>query len=134
MAKRGTINPDYGMTNAAFFNKIRSALRKQWGYSKSYRDALSRAKVPYMKPGRRKFSIECELCLNQYGIGERIVTGKTKQGKEKTSLAYAVHHKEGAGQLKSFEDLSEFARRLFCASERLEVLCWHCHKLRHEEE
>ena len=128
MSKRGVINPIYGMTNAAFFSKIRSALRNQWRYSQPYKDAINKAKKPYMGIGRRKFSIECEQCNNRYAIGERIDIGKTKKGKLKTALAYQVDHKEDAGSLKAFADLSGFAERLFCCADGLQVWCYHCHK------
>jgi hypothetical protein len=134
MGKRGVIHPVYGTTEAAFFGKIRSALRKMWSYSKPYKDALSRSKVPYLTPGHRKYSIQCERCHSKYAIGERIVTGETKLGKEKTSLAYAVHHKIETGTLKSFEDISIFAEKLFCAPEGLLILCWECHRKSHKEE
>lgn len=93
-----------------------------------YRDALSRAKVPFKGQGRRKFSIKCEQCGIEYAIGERIITGQTKAGKDKDSLAYQIDHKIDAGTLKTFADLSGFAERLFCSPEELQVLCWHCHK------
>ena len=116
------------MTDAAFFGMFRSMLRKQWSYSQPYRDALKRAKVPYLKPGRRKFSIKCEQCGVEHAMGERIVTGKTKAGKDKDSLAYQIDHKIDAGSLKAFADLSGFTERLFCPPEGLRVLCYWCHK------
>lgn len=127
-SKRGVINPIYGMTNAAFFGKIRSMLRKEWRHSQMYRDALKRAKVPFKGEGRRKYSIKCEGCGIEYAMGERIVVGETKQGKPKDSLAYQIDHKIDAGSLKTFDNLSGFAERLFCSPEDLQVLCWHCHK------
>ena len=128
MGKRGIINPKYNMTDAAFFGKIRSMLRQGWRYSQPYKDAIKRAKKPYMGIGRRKFSIECESCGNKYAIGERLETGETKSGKLKTSLAYQVDHKIDAGSLKCFADLSGFAERLFCSADDLQILCYHCHK------
>ena len=131
MAKRGVINPVYGITEAAFFGKLRSMLRKEWRHSLPYRNALKAAKVPYTLPGRRKFSIVCQKCETHYKMGERIVVGETKAGKEKDALAYQIDHKIDAGSLKSFDDLSGFAERLFCPPEDLQVLCWHCHKKEH---
>ena len=66
MGKRGVINPIYGMTNAAFFGKIRSSLRQQWGYSKPHKDAMKRAKVPYVGEGKRRVSVRCEKCHTEY--------------------------------------------------------------------
>lgn len=134
MGKRGIISPIFGCTEAAFFGKIRSMLRKQWSYSQPYKDAIKKAKKPYMGIGRRKFSIECECCGNKYAIGERVDIGKTKQGKIKTALAYVVHHKEEAGKLNCFDDLSGFAERLFCAPKFLQVLCYFCHQTEHKKE
>lgn len=128
MGKRGVINPIYGMTDAAFFGKIRSMLRKEWRHSQMYRDALNRAKVPYLGGGRRKYSIKCERCSVEYAIGQRVITGQTKQGKDKDSLAYQIDHKLDAGSLKTFDDLSGFTERLFCSPDDLQVLCVFCHK------
>ena len=127
MGKRGVIHPVYGITEAAFFGKIRSMLRKEWRHSQPYRDALRRAKVSFEGTGRRKFSMRCEQCSIEYALGERIIVGKTKQGKDKDALAYQVDHKIDAGTLKTFDDLSGFAERLFCSPDELQVLCWHCH-------
>ena len=126
------INPVYGMTEAAFFGKFRSMLRKQWSYSKPYRDALSRAKVPFKGEGRRKFSMKCEACGDEYALNERVVTGQTKAGKDKDSLAYVVHHIEEAGQLNSFGDMSTFAEKLFCPLDGLQILCYNCHREVHK--
>jgi len=128
MGKRSIINPVYGMTEAAFFGKLRSMLRKQWRHSQMYKDALNRAKVPYPHLGRRKFSIKCEQCGDEYALQERIEIGKTKSGNTKTVLAYQIDHKVDAGSLKNFDDLSGFAERLFCSIDELQVWCYHCHK------
>ena len=128
MSKRGIINPVYNMTDAAFFGKLRSMLRKEWRHSQMYRDALKRAKVPFKGEGRRKFSIKCEQCGDEYALQERIITGQTKLGKDKDSLAYQIDHKIDAGSLKTFDDLSGFAERLFCSIDELQVLCYWCHK------
>ena len=136
MCKRGEINPVYGMTNAKFFGRLSSMIRKEWMYSKPYRDALKRAKVPYSSPeNRRKFQIKCEQCGEQYFLGERVVTGQTKAGKDKTSLAYQVDHKKDVGSMKSFDNLGGVIKRLFCPPEGLQVLCKFCHnKKTHEKE
>ena len=130
MAKKGIINPKYNMTDAAFFGKIRSMLRKEWRHSQPYKDAIKRAKKPYTGPGRRKFSIACEQCKTEYAIGERIKVESAIKGKMKEVLAYNIDHKTDAGSLKSFEDLSGFAERLFCSPDELQVLCYHCHHIK----
>ena len=130
MSKRGVINPVYGMTDAAFFGKIRSMLRKEWRHSQPYRDAIKRAKKPYMGKGRRKFSIACEQCGKEYAMKERIEVESATKGKMKEVLAYQIDHKIDAGSLKSFDDLSGFAERLFCYPDELQVLCYFCHKVK----
>lgn len=128
MGKRGVINPTYGMTDAAFFNKHRSMLRKQWMYSQMYKDAINRAKIPYLGGGQRKYSIKVECCGTEYKLLERVVIGETKAGKEKTALAYQVDHKIDAGSLKCFSDFSGFVERLNCPPGDLQVWCYFCHK------
>ena len=127
MGKRGVIHPVYGITEAAFFGKIRSMLRKEWRHSQPYRDALKRAKKDYIGPGKRKFVIECEQCNDKYFLQERIEVDSAKKGKMKEVLAYQIDHKEDAGSLKTFADLSGFAERLFCHPDKLQVICYHCH-------
>ena len=43
MGKRKGINPLFGMTDAAFFGKIRADLRKRWMYSEAYKQAVAEA-------------------------------------------------------------------------------------------
>jgi len=127
MGKRGVINPVYGMTDAAFFGKIRSMLRKEWRNSKPYKDATKQARRPYAGGGRRKFVIECSQCSDTYFLNERIQVDSAKKGVTKEVLAYQIDHKIDAGTLKTFDDISGFAERLFCPPEGLQVLCYHCH-------
>lgn len=131
MGKRGIIHPVFGITNAAFFGKLRSMLRKEWRHSKPYKDALNAAKVPYTLPGRRKYSIKCQRCGDEYALQERVHIGFTKTGKAKDALAYQIDHKIDAGSLKCFDDLSGFAERLFCSPDDLQVFCIFCHKKEH---
>lgn len=132
MSKRGIINPVYGMTDAAFFGKIRSMLRKEWRNSQPYRDALKNAKRDYIGPGKRKYVIQCEQCQDEYFLQQRVEVESAKKGKMKEVLAYVVHHKAECGQLNSFSDLSIFAERLFCDSSELAILCYFCHKDEHK--
>ena len=132
MGKRGIIHPVYGVTEAAFFGKIRSMLRKEWRHSQPYRDALKRARKPYVGTGRRKFVIECERCNDKYFLQERIQVESASKGKMKDVLAYTVHHINEAGRLNNFNDLSKFAERLFCSIDELEIVCYFCHKEAHK--
>ena len=135
MGKKVEINLVYGMTNAAFFGKFRSAIRKEWRHSQMYRDALSRAKVDYVGPiPRRKKSIKCECCGAEYGLAERAFTGKTKKnGEESTVLVYQVSHKIDAGACSSFKQIGEFAERMNCPPKELEVVCYWCHQKSHKK-
>ena len=130
LSKRGIINPLFGMTDAAFFGKIRADLRKRWMYSEAYKQALKRAKVS-CKDGRRKYAIKCFSCGNLHNLNERVKV-KTKKGTLKSVLAYQVDHTVECGTLKSFADLSLFAERLFTGTQ--EVLCYHCHQKKHHGE
>lgn len=124
MAKRGIINPLFGMTDAAFWGKIRAGLRKQWMYSEAYKQAIQKAKKSY-KDGKRQYKIICANCGSLWNIGERINI-QTKKGTLKGVLAYQVDHRDECGSLNSFADISPFAERLFTGSQ--EVLCYNCHQ------
>lgn len=123
MAKRGVINPLFGMTDAAFFGKIRADLRKRWMYSEAYKQALKRATFAF-KEGRRRIKIKCSNCGILQNKGERINV-PTKKGTLKSVLAYQVDHIEECGSLNSFADISPFTERLFTG--RQAVLCYICH-------
>jgi hypothetical protein len=43
-----------------------------------------------------------------------------------------VDHIVDVGSLKSFEDLGEWTKRLFCETDGLRVLCTACHDHRHD--
>lgn len=121
--KRGVINPLFGMTDAAFFGKIRADLRKRWMYSEAYKQAIQKAKKSY-KDGKRQYKIMCANCGSLWNIGERIDI-QAKKGTFKSVLAYQVDHLQECGSLNNFDDLSGFARRLFMGEQ--EVICYHCH-------
>lgn len=125
MGKRGVINPIYGMTDAAFWGKIRSALRKIWTSSQAHKDAINRAKVPAIGEGKRKYNIKCPECGNLYNLGEKRTLETKTEGKYKLTSIYQVDHKDEGGSLKGLEDLAPFTHRLFHG--RQEVLCYNCH-------
>ena len=128
MAKRGIINPLFGMTDAAFFGKIRAALRKQWMYSEAYKQAIQQARV-VLPEGRRKVRIRCSFCAELYNLNERINV-KTKKGTLKEVRAYQVDHVKECGSLNNFADIGPFAERLFTGEQW--VLCYDCHQSKHE--
>lgn len=123
------IHPVYGMSEAAFFGKFRSAIRKEWRHCQMYKDALNRAKVDYYGPiPRRKKSMKCECCGAEYGLAERVFTGKIrKSGEESTVLVYQVDHKVDCGPCRSFVQIGTFAERMMCPPEELQVICYYCH-------
>ena len=133
MGKKAEIHPVYGVSEAAFFGKFRSAIRKEWRHSQMYRDALKRAKVDYHGPDtRRKKSIKCECCGAEYGLKERVFTGKIRKDKTESSvLVYNVHHIEDAGPCRSWKQIGEFAEKTMCPPEELEVVCYFCHQKEH---
>lgn len=124
MGKRGIINPLYGMTDAAFFGKIRAGLRRQWMCSEVYKAAIKRATIDY-KEGRRTKKIVCPKCETLYNLKERLLIPAKKKGTFKSVLAYQVDHIDECGSLNSFADMSPFAERLFTGKQ--ETICYHCH-------
>ena len=131
MAKRGEINPVYGITDAAFFGKFRSAIRKEWKNSKMHKDAVLNARIPCNDGSKRKWLVPCAKCKTTYYLNERINVPRATGKGIKNVKAYAVHHKEEAGSCRSFEEIGEFARKVNCSVEELEILCYSCHQRAH---
>ena len=103
------------MTEAMFFQWLRSKLRRASMYWKPISQARKDAQVPYKGPNkRRKYSYVCADCRKEFAA---------------TSIK--VHHKIDAGGLNSFSDLAGFAERLFVEKDGLVVLCLKCHNKRH---
>ena len=108
-------------TQARFFGFIRSGLREKF----------NRYPVKYAVLKDSSKDIE---------TGDIYKTGK-KAGEPKTVKMYEcascneqfrqkdvqVDHIVQAGSLKTFDDLSGFAERLFCGPEGLQILCTTCH-------
>lgn len=83
----------------------------RWG---PIQDCKKRARRPYVGPNaRQKWEYKCSAC-------GAWVMGKDSQ----------VDHIAEAGTLRSFDDLPEFAERLFCELDGLRVLCTKCHEAR----
>ena len=102
---------DGEMSSAAFFGMLRATLRNKSRWYPSISICRNKAKIPYVGANkRRKWSYVCEGCGNAFD-GKMI----------------NVHHKIECGDLKSFDDLPGFTKRLFCDSQDLAVLCNHCH-------
>lgn len=108
---------DGTMSNAAFFGMLRSVLRKRTMFWKPITQCKNRQRFKYIGPNKlRKWSYTCECC-----------------GGEFDSKGVAVHHKIPAGELRMFEDLPGFVKRLFCDSIDLILLCNKCHEDSHEK-
>ncbi len=115
---------DNTLTSSAFFQMIRSALRKRTMFWKPVTTCRNRQRIPYVGPNKlRKWTYICEGC------------GREFQGTE-----VVVHHKIPAGELNSFEDLGGFVKNLFCDSDKLMLVCkvekdgiMSCHDKEHEK-
>ena len=98
-------------TKARFFGFLRSALRLASRKWPPRAEAKNAARRPYVGPNKRqKWSYQCAIC------------GEWFQGTE-----VDVDHIEPCGQLKEYDDLPGFVRRLFCEASELRVLCKSCH-------
>lgn len=95
-----------GWSEARYWSFIRSLLRKGFSrYPNKYK-TLARA-----KKGRNQY--ECNICKKVYGKKD-----------------VAVDHISPCGQLKSYSDLAEFADKLFCSIDGLQVACTSCHYIK----
>jgi hypothetical protein len=97
-------------SEARYFSFIRSALRHaftKWGPK---HEAKRLAKQAYNQ-------YECAACREVF-----------------TNKEVEVDHIEGAGSLKTFDDLPGFVERMFCEVDGFQVLCKPCHQLKTNEE
>lgn len=100
-------------TKARFFGFLRSALRLASQKWPPRIEAKNAARRPYVGPNKRqKWEYRCDEC------------SLWKQGTE-----VEVDHIEPCGQLKEYDELPGFVRRLFCEASGFRVLCKSCHKL-----
>lgn len=132
MGKKTKINPVYGMSDAAFFGRFRSAIRKEWKNSKPRKDCILAARIPCNDGSKRKWLVPCNKCGMTHYLNEKITVPKASGEGTKVVKAYSVHHLVDAGSCRSFEDLAEFTRRMFCPPEKLEVQCYKCHTATHK--
>lgn len=122
MAKRTTAKKTRNggtWTNAQFWGRVRSQLRRMSMYWIPIKQALEDAKRPYKGNNKRqKWEYKCAAC-------------------KKWFIRKGVHvdHVIPAGSLRKAEDLAGFIERLFCEhSECYTVLCKKCHKIKTDEE
>ena len=97
-------------TEARFFGFIRSALRSAYQKWPPKHEAKKLAKID-----RNQY--KCAACNEVFG-------NKDVQ----------VDHIVPCGSLKTFDDLPEFAERMFCEAVGFQVLCTACHQLKTNNE
>lgn len=99
------------MTEAAYWQKVRQALRSAFRYYLPIKAAKEAARVKYTGPGRFKFAYLCAGCNLYY-----------------TEKEIQVDHITPAGSLKGPEDLAPFLERLTIEDPaQYQVLCKACH-------
>lgn len=104
------------MTEAQFWGFIRAGLRsksQRWPpryhiLNKHKRNAVGK---------RHRYEYQCADCKEWFKQAD-----------------VQVDHIVPCGSLKSFDDVGEFTKKLFCEEDGLRVLCKSCHQLRTNEE
>lgn len=121
-------------TEARFWGFIRSGLREKFNrYPPKYETLKKAANLEVVtdldgnpiryKTGMRAGEIKkhklytCNMCKQKFKQAE-----------------VQVDHIVPAGTLKSFADLPEFVRKLFCGEDGLQVLCKGCHAIKTQED
>ena len=120
MAKRIKAEKIYNnnsFSSSEMFQWLRSGLRKMSMRWKPIAQVRKDAQVSYKGDNkRRKYSYVCSICKQEYD-----------------AKSCAVHHLKEVGTLKSFEDLGEFAKNLFCEKDSLILCCHTCHSSLHSK-
>ena len=103
-------------TEAEFFGKIRSSLRRVSQFWKPVVLTLEKAKRNNLSENKRlKYEYQCSSCKNWF-----------------PKKSVQVHHIIPAGSLRSYLDLPLFCERLFSEDlSNYEVLCKECHSAKH---
>lgn len=121
-------------TTARAFGFIRSALRGAFNRYPPKYEAIKRAASlhPVLDP---------QGVHVRYKSGPRAGTRKHVNKYRCASCnelfaqnAVQVDHIIPAGSLKTFSDLPEFARKLFCSVDGLQILCKPCHTIKTKED
>ena len=107
------------MTEAAFFGKLRSVLRKGFMYWKPLQNAKNKARRKSQSDNKRlKFEYQCARC-NEWFPGKEV----------------QVDHTIPCGSLKCMDDIQGFFERLTEEDENLySVQCKPCHQIKTTEE
>lgn len=110
MSRRTESNASYpAWTDAKFWSFVRSGLRRKWVMWPPRFEVIRDARRAVVGK-RHKWEIKCSKCK------------RWKQLKE-----IQVDHIEPVGELREYEHLSNFVRRLFVSKDKLRILCKPCH-------
>lgn len=122
MSKRKLVERPYNMgtlTEAAFFGKIRSALRNAFRYWKPAQEALNRASRPSQNKTnlRLKKEFQCAECKKWHKRAD-----------------VEIDHIIECGSLSCYNDIVPFIKRLAPENPNAyQVLCKPCHRLKSNE-
>lgn len=103
-------------TESRFWSFVRSALRAAYNKYPPKFEALKMARHP-VKRGNQKWAYTCAICKQEF-----------------MQKDVQVDHIIPAGTLKSYSDLPEFVKNLFCGVEGLQIVCKPCHLTKTTEE
>ena len=111
--------------------KIRSAIRDLWMKSEQRRDAFIRSRQPCTDGSRKKWVEVCEMCGKTAYIGEKEFKTKKDGTPSKVKRPVLVcHHLDHVPHVWE----PDFLSRMFCDSDRLQILCNDCHTQVHANE
>jgi hypothetical protein len=95
------------LTEAQFFGKIRSALRRLSIKWKPRTDFLKERQQPYTGKNKRiKWQYKCDGCKKAYPLKEM-----------------ECDHKTPCGSLRRFDDIGPFVQKLLCEKDGYQLLC-----------
>ena len=121
MSKRKPIDKPYcngTWTHARMMGFLRSGLRRMSLRWAPKSQCKTDARRPSQSANKRlKWEYQCAQC-NEWKAGKDV----------------AVHHVVPCGELRCFDDLPDFVRRLFVESDGFVLLCESCHKEEHNEQ
>lgn len=112
-------------------SKIVAALRQVW-QATSKRDFVKSKRKPHRGLEAYKFEVTCVECRDTHGITQKYRVKNTDgRMSKKERIWFQVDHLEGITPFKTLDDLSAYAKDLFCGS--MQILCIECHKKKTKE-